>query len=136
MRTDQRLDEVRAWLSSNDPRSHHQGYPVIDPAGGIHGVVTRRMLLGPQALPDGTLADLIDRAPLVVREDHSLREVADHMVAENVGRLLVLSRTEPRQLVGILIRADILAAHGRRLDEMRSASRHIRFRRRPSRVSS
>jgi len=50
------------------------------------------------------------------------------MVAESVGRLVVVSKDDPHKLVGILTRGDILAAHGRRLREARHSSRHLRFR--------
>jgi CBS domain-containing protein len=39
------------------------------------------------------------------------------MVRENVGRLPVVSRADPRQIVGILTRSDLLRAHERRLAE-------------------
>ena len=50
------------------------------------------------------------------------------MVAENVGRLIVVARTMPAKLVGILTRGDLLSAHSRRLKEARDAERHIRIR--------
>jgi chloride channel protein, CIC family len=64
----------------------------------------------------------------VVFEDSSLREVADHMVHEGVGRLPVVSRAAPRIPVGILSRSDLLAAHRRRLDETHVVERSIDWR--------
>jgi predicted transcriptional regulator len=37
------------------------------------------------------------------------------MVAENIGRLIVVGVDAPHALVGILTRGDLLAAHGQRL---------------------
>jgi signal-transduction protein with cAMP-binding, CBS, and nucleotidyltransferase domain len=91
-------------------------------------VLTRRSLLDPQWHYTLTLGELLTRPPVAVTEDHSLREAADHMVAEGVGRLLVVSKDDPRKLVGFLTRGDILAAHGRRLREARHSARHLRFR--------
>jgi CIC family chloride channel protein len=54
----------------------------------------------------------------VVFEDSSLREAADHLLRENVGRLPVVRRGEQRTMVGFLTRSDILAAHGQRLGEL------------------
>ena len=54
---------------------------------------------------------------VVVYEDSSQREVADHMVREGVGRLVVVKREEPGRVLGIVARSDLLSAHGRRLDE-------------------
>ena len=67
------------------------------------------------------------RAPIVVHEQHSLREAADHMVSQNVGRLIVVGHDAPHPLVGILTRGDILAAHARRLKGTHDAERHIRI---------
>ena len=71
---------------------------------------------------------MLKRAPVLVHAQHSLREAADHMVAEQVGRVLVVDEHEPGVLIGILTRGDILAAHRRRLKEAHVADRHIRIR--------
>jgi chloride channel protein, CIC family len=57
------------------------------------------------------------RAPAVVYLDSSLRDAADHMVRENVGRLPVVDRNAPDRVVGMITRSDLLAAHARRLQE-------------------
>jgi predicted transcriptional regulator len=62
--------------------------------------------------------DLVKRAPAIVFEDSSLREAADHLLRENVGRLPVVRRDEPTKMIGLLTRSDILAAHRRRLGEV------------------
>ena len=53
----------------------------------------------------------------VIYLDNSLREAADHMVRENVGRLPVVERHNPRHVVGFITRSDLLRAHERRLAE-------------------
>ena len=50
------------------------------------------------------------------------------MVAEKVGRLIVVSKDDPHKLVGILTRGDILASHAQRLREARESSRHLKLR--------
>jgi CBS domain-containing protein len=95
----------------------HQGFPVLDEAGRLLGVVTRRDFLD-ATRPDTTRAvDLLNRAPAVIFRDNSLREAADQMVRENVGRLPVVSRDDPHRVVGFITRSDLLRAHERRLDE-------------------
>ena len=49
------------------------------------------------------------RAAVVVFDDSSLREAADHMVREGVGRLPVVARDDPGRVVGIVTRSDIIA---------------------------
>ncbi len=132
LRTSQMLREVRDWLNSGSPESTHQGFPVIDADGKVVGVLTRRNLFNPHADPEAPIGGLIQRAPLVVREDHSLREAADHMVRANVGRVIVVGKQPPHALIGIITRGDLLAAHGRRLREASDAKRHLKVSRRGS----
>ena len=91
----------------------HQGFPVLDAKEHIIGVVTRRDFLGKP--PSTRVRDLIRRPPSAIFADMSLREAADHMVRENVGRLPVVARENPRKLIGIVTRSDLLTAHARRL---------------------
>ena len=109
------LVDARSRLSA-DPQ--HQGFPVLDDAGRLVGVVMRREVM------DGAsgalkVGDLVRRPAAVVYEDNSLREAADHMLRENVGRMPVVTRAAPQRMVGFLSRSDILAAHHRRLRELR-----------------
>jgi CBS domain-containing protein len=80
-------------------------------------------------LPANTpLSVLLRRPAAVVFEDSSLRQAADHMVREDVGRLPVVSREQPDVVIGILTRSDLLAAQSRRLEEGQKR-RHIQLRR-------
>jgi len=125
LRASQSLAELRPWLGENHPDARHQGFPVLAADGDVLGVVTRRDLLDLNTPNDTLVSSLIQRKLIAVREDHSLREAADHMVEANVGRVVVLSRQEPHRMVGIITRGDLLAAHAQRLREARNLSRHI-----------
>jgi len=61
----------------------------------------------------------------VAYEDSTLREAADHMVREGVGRLPVVARDEPRKVVGMLTRSDLLSAHRQRLEDIDLAEQHL-----------
>ncbi|WP_437719481.1 chloride channel protein [Sorangium sp. So ce448] len=112
---DDTVEAARAFLLSQAAGSRHQGFPVVDDRGELVGVVTQRDVLTEQA---GTISirHLVRRPPAVVFEDSSLREAADHMVTEGVGRLPVVSRQAPRKVLGILTRSDLLDAHRSRID--------------------
>ena len=110
------LRDVRRWLSSTEKGASHQGFPVLDDKGELCGVVTRRDLLDPARSESATIASLVRRGAVVVYEDNTLREAADHMVRTGVGRLPVVSREAPRVVVGIVSRSDLLSAHEDRLD--------------------
>ena len=110
------LADVRRWLASHAPGTSHQGFPVLDESGELCGVITRRDLLDPERADAATFRDLVRRRPVVVFDDNTLREAADHMVRAGVGRLPVVSRDAPRTVVGIVSRSDLLSAHEDRLD--------------------
>lgn len=93
--------------------STHGGFPVVDPEGRLRGLVTRRDLLDPATPASDPVADRIARPAVTVREDATLRQAADLMVQEGVGRLPVLDAAG--SLVGIVTRSDLLAAHGPRV---------------------
>ncbi|MBS0570796.1 MAG: CBS domain-containing protein, partial [Proteobacteria bacterium] len=97
-------------------------------AGNARGIVTRRELLNPAHASIARVGDLLTQPPLVVFEDHSLREAADHMVEHNVGSVIVATREAPTKLAGVLTRGDLVTAHSQRLKEARDADRHIRIR--------
>lgn len=119
----QTLDDVRAWLATEAAPAKHQGFPVIDAQGCLLGVVTRRDRLRADADAAHTVQSLLHRPSIVVREDHTLRDAADHMVQADVGRLVVVARDG--RMVGIVTRGDLLKAHAQRLREAHEASRHL-----------
>ncbi len=108
---DEPLQSVRARAET------HQGFPVVDAAGSLLGVITRRDFLNTAHAPETPASALLRRPPAVIFSDNSLREAADQMVRENVGRLPVVLREDPRKVIGIITRSDLLRAHERRLAE-------------------
>ena len=112
---DDTIAEVREWLTSNDKGSTHQGFPVVDAEERLLGVVTRRDLLNPALDAATRVRDTIRRRPAVIYDDSTLRETADHMVVEQVGRLPVVRRDAPLTVVGIVSRSDLIAAHAPRI---------------------
>ncbi len=97
----------------------HQGYPVVDEKGRLVGVVTRSDLLGlPSAEDLGNIpvASAIGRMAVIAHPDETCRAAADRMAAEGVGRLPVVRREAPQEVIGILTRSDIFKARERDLD--------------------
>ena len=116
LRAGDALGQVRRWLESHAPGSSHQGYPVVDDAGMLVGVLTRRDLIGSEENESVPLSALVRRAPVVVFTDNTLRDAADQMVRAGVGRLPVVERHAPRKVVGMISRSDLLTAHAGRLN--------------------
>jgi len=109
------LSEDQTVGEVHDITATHQGFPIVDAAGRLIGVLTRRDFM--DRSPDTPLRALIRRPPSVVFPDMSLRDAADHMVREDVGRLPVVDRDDPTKLFGIITRSDLLKVHARRLEE-------------------
>jgi CBS domain-containing protein len=115
---------VRAWMTSGEPGTSHQGFPVVDSAGVLIGVLTRRDLLDPMSDGSTPIRRMIRRPPSVIYADRTLREAADHMVSHNIGRLPVLDHPGGK-LIGMITRSDLLSAHARRLRDAREAVREL-----------
>jgi H+/Cl- antiporter ClcA/CBS domain-containing protein len=125
LRTDDTIGAVRAKLVEGGAGFRHHGYPVLDAAGTLMGVIKLRDVTDPSADPAALVTTLIQRPPAVIFEDNTLREAADHMVVEGVGRLVVVDRKQPWRMVGIISRTDLLAAHKQRLDEQRTRRSYL-----------
>jgi chloride channel protein, CIC family len=114
------LAHLREWFESGAPASRHHGFPVVNESGHLVGVVTRHEIIDASSASGAAelrVEQLLKRPPAVVFDDSSLREAADIMVGLGVGRLPVVSRAAQTQVIGILTRSDLLAAHARRLNE-------------------
>jgi H+/Cl- antiporter ClcA/predicted transcriptional regulator len=119
-------------------KQKHQGYPVVDDEGKLVGVLTRTNLLEdwlsmgpaggdgiPSALATAIIAfDLVHREPITVFPWESCRTAAERMAEARVGRLPVVSPENPRQLIGIVTRSDLLKP---RADHVEEEVRRERF---------
>lgn len=113
---DRSLDDVRAWLTGDDPHAAHTGYPVVDQRGQLRGLLTRLDILSTRDPHARTVRDLLRRPPVVVYDDCTLRDAVDHMINHDIGRLPVVERAQPNRLTGILTRSTVIGAHERKRD--------------------
>ncbi|MDI1446963.1 chloride channel protein [Polyangium sp. 6x1] len=132
LRFDQTIDSVRAWLGAGGPGTRHTGFPVLDAAGTLIGVVTRTDLFDAARAGDQLVTAAIKRAPVVISEQSTVRGAADRMLVEGVGRLVVVKPEDPTRVVGIITRSDLLGAHRRRLDEASRTDALLSLRKMPS----
>lgn len=121
------VERVRSWLATHSSDSRHQGFPVLDANRVLVGVLTRLDIVEAQVNGSSHIRDLVCRPPKFVYEDTSLRQAAEHMANHGIGRLPVMSRANPPQLVGILTRSDVVNAFRRTADQHRRAEPTIRF---------
>jgi len=122
---DDNLGATRAWFASHAPGTEHQGFPVLDRHGYFLGAITQREILDSPQLESTPLYQILHGPAAIVFEDNSLREAADLIVKENVGRLAVVARDNPHKVIGWLTRSDILAAHRQRLADSSVPNREI-----------
>jgi chloride channel protein, CIC family len=127
IRSDETLESALARVSDRAAGQTHNGFPVVDAGGALVGVVTRRDLDDPRVPRNITVGAALKRAPVAIYPDNTLREAADHMVHEKVGRLPVISRKGPPKVIGIITRSDLLEAHQTRLEAAAHAERSIQM---------
>jgi CIC family chloride channel protein len=115
------VGELAARIAQHDPDvSQHQGLLIVDAQGNLEGILTRSDIL--HALnedPNGAMGVLEagTRNPVVTYPDELLHEAMLKMLHRQIGRLPVVSRENPRQIVGYLGRHGIMAARLLRLEE-------------------
>jgi len=118
---DMKVGDLSDRITRHDPEvSRHQGLLVVDEKGKLAGIITRGDVL--RALdqdPSGsrTVLEAGTRQVIVTFPDERLAEASAKMLRNNIGRLPVVDRNDPRQAVGYLGRPGIMAAHLRRLEE-------------------
>jgi CIC family chloride channel protein len=122
------VDTVSADLSLTElqeafAETHHHGFPVLDDNGELFGVVTLQDLARAaerQSLQKLKVRDIATRSPLTIYPDEPMWMALKRLGTRDVGRLPVVDRHNPRQMLGMIRRSDIVRAYqvgiGRRLD--------------------
>jgi len=90
---------------------HHRGYPVVK-NGKLVGIMTLDDLKKVPAWNrgDAGVEDVASRKLIVTRLDENVHEALYKIYENRVGRLLVVNRSDPSKIVGIISKHDILKA--------------------------
>jgi H+/Cl- antiporter ClcA/CBS domain-containing protein len=115
-----KVTELSDLIANGDPElSHRQGTLIVDEDGKLAGIITRGDLI--RALdksPDGrTVLEAGSQHLIVTFPDEILHDAVTRMVHHDIGRLPVVRRNNPQDLVGYLGRASIMTARLRRHEE-------------------
>jgi CBS domain-containing protein len=97
-----------------------EGLPIVGADGLLAGMVTQGDLLKAlEADPQGTLTVLEagSNRPVVAYPDELVHDAMFRMLEHDIGRLPVVSRENPRQLVGYFNRACLLKAWSRQMED-------------------
>jgi H+/Cl- antiporter ClcA/CBS domain-containing protein len=113
--------ELSDRIAANDPQlTRHQGTFIVDEKGELIGIITRGDVvraLGESLSSGVTVLETGSRNLTITYPDELLREAVTKLLKNDIGRLPVVHRANPRQVVGYLGRANVLAAQLRRFQE-------------------
>jgi CBS domain-containing protein len=127
-----RVTDLSDRIAQHDPQvTQHEGLFIVDKNQQLVGIITRGDVL--RALEQGsnngtTVLDAGSRDVVVSFPDEVLHEAMMKMLRNNIGRLPVVRRKDPRSVLGYLGRSNLMIAHLRQLQD-----EHIRERRFPRR---
>jgi CBS domain-containing protein len=101
------------FASGDLKTSRHHALPIVDSAGHLRGLVTQGDLL--RALQADTSGDLsvLDagtRSLVVAYPDERVFDAVTKMLENNIGRLPVVDRNEPKKMVGYINRANVMGS--------------------------
>jgi len=113
--------ELAARMARGEPGFNlTQGLPIASSDGRLLGIVTQSDLLRAiKADPQGKIPVLEagTRNPIVAYPDEMVFDALFRTLQNNIGRLPVVSRENPEQMVGYLNRSSILSAWTRQMEE-------------------
>jgi CIC family chloride channel protein len=115
------VSELAGRIASGDPQvAVRQGTLVVGPGNELFGILTRGDLLRAlQEVPSGTttVGEIASKDLVVAYPEESVQRALDKMLKHNIGRLPVVDREKPKQILGYIGRASILAARHKVLHE-------------------
>lgn len=97
-------------------RTHHHGFPVVDEASKLLGIVTLTDLqraTDENRSSSTTVAEIATRELVVAYPEQSLASALNKFAQADVGRIPVVSHTDPYHLLGVLRRNDLIKAYRR-----------------------
>jgi len=116
-----RLLELAERIGQHDPSvTKHRAVFVVDENHALLGVVTHGDMmrsLGQARAEQITVLEAGTRPVIVTYPDEVLYDATARMLRANIGRMPVVKREDPTQIVGYLGRSEVMMARTRRLDE-------------------
>jgi CIC family chloride channel protein len=116
-----KVREVGDLIASRNPNYvPYHGFVVLDANGKLAGIVTHGdilRVLGENHDGDMPILEAGSKNPIVAYPDEMVYEAASRMLRAGVGRLPVVSRDDPKKVIGYLSRAGILSSRLKRMYE-------------------
>jgi CBS domain-containing protein len=115
------LSELADHIARGTPEyTRRQGLPILDDEGKLAGIITRGDVL--RTLEESSAQNLTvleagSDSLVVTYPDEPVHEAVTKMLHNDIGRLVVVSRDDPKTLLGYLGRGAVLEARLQRLRE-------------------
>jgi len=98
----------------------YHGFPVVDKDGNFRGMVALSDVEAAMAMAKGypvgvTVGDIASKSLTVAYPDEYIHDVLVKLGARDIGRIPVVDRSNPKHLVGVLRRHDIIHAYTKAL---------------------
>jgi H+/Cl- antiporter ClcA/CBS domain-containing protein len=125
------IGDLSNKIAQHDPEfTRHRGLFIVDDKNRLEGVITPGDIV--RAIEEGSNSFLSvleagNRDVIVTYPDEVLYDAVEKMLRNNVGRLPVVSRQDPRRLVGYLGRVNIMTARLRQMEEEHVREKGIQF---------
>ena len=106
-------DIADRFASGDLKTSRHQALPIVDSDGHLQGLVTQGDLLRAlQVDPEGKMSvlDAGARSLVVAYPDERVFDAVTKMLENNIGRLPVVDRKDPQEMVGYINRANVMGS--------------------------
>lgn len=118
-------------LAQEFERTHHHGFPVVNEAGQLYGVVTlgdleRAVLSETESFEEHIVADIASLDGIAVGyPDEPMSMAAWRIAVRGVGRLPIVSREDTKKLVGVITRSDIVNAYEQAMANRKNLSSRL-----------
>jgi CIC family chloride channel protein len=97
-------------------RTGHHGFPVVDEDGDFVGVVTLtdvEAAMSKENFSDLIVDDIASKSVVIAYPDEHIHDVFVKLGTREVGRVPVVKRSNPKRLLGVLQRHDVLTAYAK-----------------------
>ena len=114
------LDMPLTDIINKFAKSKHHGFPVVDKAGNLRGMITLADVEAGMSSGDMklTVADIATTNLIKAYPDESLHDVVHRLGTSEVGRIPVVDRKKQSRLIGVLRRHDIVKAYAKAISKL------------------
>jgi CIC family chloride channel protein len=109
-----RVGELSGRIAQGDPDlGRYQATLVVDDGGRLAGIITRGDVVRAMEREVNTVASVLEagsRDLIVAHPDETVGEAVGKMLRNDIGRMPVVPRNDPRRVIGYLGRSHVLAA--------------------------